>query len=229
MSLCCTCADTQTQAHTRNSRRHTHTHIISVSLPPGWLIDCGCSDTLCRIGILALIGADTNSSRTAGDWGNRSSTGKWLGWQAPPDVGETPRMSLCILTGTRLHRLRSLSEMTICRCVTYATWITSDNRSKRTDRFEDCSEWWGKQCTSETITVTRSPACCRAMLLGLWMTFSYNTSWQPCCQQDIAWKKHLLQSSGRRQQVESLHASTSRVHYSTQRFVAEMHPMCDTK
>lgn len=66
------------------THRHWVRH-ISVSWLPGWLIDCGCSDTLCRIGILPLIGAGTNSSRTAGDWGNRSSTGKWLGLGAGPE------------------------------------------------------------------------------------------------------------------------------------------------
>lgn len=56
------------KSHRRLCRTVTHEqklrHIISVSLLPAWLIDCGCSDTLCRIGILPLIGADTNSSRT---------------------------------------------------------------------------------------------------------------------------------------------------------------------
>lgn len=74
----------------KSAHSHRHTNIISVSLPAGWLIDCGCSDTLYRIGILSLIGADTNSSRTAGDLENRGSYGKWLGLQAPPDVEETP-------------------------------------------------------------------------------------------------------------------------------------------
>lgn len=128
-------------SHWRLCRTVTHEqklrHIISVSLLPAWLIDCGCSDTLCRIGILPLIGADTNSSRTAGDRGNRGSTGKWFWWQAPPDVGDTPRMSLCILLRTRLHRSRSRSEMTICRCVTDALRIASDNHSERMNRFED--------------------------------------------------------------------------------------------
>lgn len=53
------------------TQTNTDARIISVSLPAAWLIDCGCSDTLCRIGILPLIGADTNSSRTAGDRGKQ--------------------------------------------------------------------------------------------------------------------------------------------------------------
>jgi len=59
---------TWTQPHT-----HIHAYMISVSLPAAWLIDCGCSDTQCRIGILPLIGADTNSSRTAGDQGTEAA------------------------------------------------------------------------------------------------------------------------------------------------------------
>lgn len=148
----------------------TDTRIISVSLPAAWLIDCGCSDTLCRIGILPLIGADTNSSRTAGDRGKQRQHWQMTWMAGAARCGEKPH---------RCHSAFSLGHVYIVYAPfqrwqsadVWHTWCKSHLTIalKEGMGLTDYSEWWVERCTSETIMVIRSPACCRA---SLWLTFS---------------------------------------------------------
>lgn len=148
---------------TASVQTHTHTlRHISVSLPPAWLIDCGFPDTLCRISILPLIHADTNSSRTAGDWGNGTSR---CGRNPTNVTLHSPRDTFILFTLP--FRDENLQMCYIC--VANNIW-----QSLRKNRQVWILKW--------KMRYTMRQSC--SVLLGPCMTFSSYASWQPCGQPD---------------------------------------------
>lgn len=213
-----------TQMH-RNTA--TDTHIISVSLLAGWLIDCGCSDTLCRIGILPLIGADTNSSRTAGDRGGTEAAlandldGRHLQmWEKPHWCHAAFSLGHVYIIYGPFQRWQS-ADVWHMRCKSHVTIALKERIGLQITVSDELNNAHLKQSWSSGVQHAAEPCC---WVFGRPFPITQASS---LVVRETLYKKHLLQSSGKLQQVKSLY--TSRVLHSLQHFVTKMYSMCNTK